>query len=54
MNIIESVSEIGGDLHAREPRGQIGEARVQPIAEAIEEINAANVIIDEIDVITRN
>lgn len=52
VDVIEAVSEIGSDLHPRNPSGEIGEARVQRVSQAISEINTANEFIDEVNVVT--
>lgn len=51
---IESVCEIGGDLHPRDPRREIGEARVPAIAEAIGEACTLDVIVHEVNVVAGN
>lgn len=54
VDVIESVSEVGGDLHPRKPGGEHGEAWIFGVSKTIHKIRSNNEIIDEIDVIPRN
>lgn len=51
VDVIEAVSEIGGDMHPRGPGGEISEARVPAIAEAIGEAGAGDELVDEVNVV---
>lgn len=50
VDVVQSVGDIGGDSDPRHPIGEDGEIRVEGIAEAIGEIGAGDVIVDEVDV----
>lgn len=49
MDVIETVRHVGRDLHPRDPRVEIGEARVPAVAEAVGEAGAGDELVDEED-----
>lgn len=50
VHVIEAIGDVGGDLHAGEPRGQNGEFGVVRVAEAVGKVGALDVFVDEVDV----
>lgn len=51
VNVIETVSEIGGNQHPRGPRGEICEARISAITKAIGEASSRDKLVNEINII---
>lgn len=51
VDVIESVSEVGGGFHSRKPGGEHGEARILGVSKTIHEIGSDNEIVDQIDVV---
>lgn len=49
VDVIETVRHVGRDLHPRDPRVEIGEARVPAVAEAVGEAGAGDELVDEED-----
>lgn len=49
VDVIETVRHVGCDLHPRDPRLEIGEARVPAVAEAVGEAGAGDELVDEED-----
>lgn len=49
MDVIEAMRDVGGDLHPRGPRDEIGVARVPAVTEAIGEAGAGDKFVNEKD-----
>lgn len=49
VDVIEAMRDVGGDLHPRGPRDEIGVARVPAVAEAVREAGPGDKFIDEKD-----
>lgn len=52
VDVIEPVGDVSGDLHTRDPGGEYGEIRVFGVPEAVGEIDAGDVVVDEVGIIT--
>ena len=54
MDVIKPVSQVRRDLHSRDPIRQNREIRVSRVSETIREASAFDVIVDEVNVVSRN
>lgn len=51
VDVLEALSDVGGDLNAGEPGSERGEAGVLGVPEAPEEAGAGDVAIDDVDIV---
>lgn len=54
VDVEESLSKVGGNLHSGEPSGEKGEAGIVGVAEAGCQVGPRNVRVNQIDVVTRD
>lgn len=54
VDVVEPVSQVRRDLHSRDPIRQNCEIRVSRVSETICEASAINVIVNEVNVVSRN
>lgn len=54
VHVLESLSGVGGDLHSRDPGGKDGEVGVFRAPEAVSEVGASGVVVDEVEVVGRD
>lgn len=51
VDVIEAVSEIGGDLHSRHPRVEHREVNVPRVPETIRKVGTVDELVHEVDVV---